>query len=135
MTATTTFIGIFSLLFLWLLFYAIIVRRDKKKVKKLIKNYDEREDKSKQGEDYAKRLRAGDGEVESRDGGVESGQRKTSDGEPDSIYNDRPGTRQTLPIPSPSVVGKDSNIPRKNSSRKRKTSTSPRGIFRKLRRS
>ena len=42
--------GILFLIGFWALFYCFIVRREKRKAKKLLKNYDEKEDLSKQGE-------------------------------------------------------------------------------------
>ena len=42
--------GALFLIGFWALFYCFIIRRDKRKAKKLLKKYDEKEDLSKQGE-------------------------------------------------------------------------------------
>jgi len=113
MSATSTFAVIFVLIFLWLLWYYILVRKDKKKLKKLLENYDEKEDLSKQGEEHGRELR---GEI------ATSGRKK-----PDSIVDDGLGEQHIVPLPPTSSI-------RKTSISKRKTSNSPRGILGKLRR-
>ncbi len=115
MTAAETFLIIIGVLLIWSIFYLILIRRDKKTVKKLLEDYDENEDKSKQGERYREGLLAG-------------GDGQSSLGKPNPINNDGFREPKVLPIQTSSSVGKSSNS-------KRKTSNRPRGIFRKLRRS
>jgi len=113
MSATSTFAVIFVLIFLWLLWYYILVRKDKKKLKKLLENYDEKEDLSKQGEEHGRELR----------GEIATIRRE----KPDPIVDDGFGEQHPVSLPPTSSI-------RKTSISKRKTSNSPRGILGKLRR-
>ncbi len=94
--------------------YAYLTRRDRKKKKRLLKDYDESKDASKQGEEHRKRLLA-------------EGDRADSGREPTLSDIERVGKPKVLPLPP-------SDSSRENSDSQRETSRRPRGIFRTLRR-
>ena len=112
MTAVEVIGIILFIVFVLFVYYAILTLKDKRRLKKLRKNYDGKEDLSKKGEENRRRLL--------REGGA------SDKGKPSIKQFDKSEGRRIL-----QAAVTDRN--RKDSRRRRKTSKSPRGIFRKLR--
>ncbi len=112
MNWTGFLIAVIVILVAWFIFYVFITTRDKRRLKKLLKNYDVKEDKSKEGEEHRRGLL--------REGG------RADPGKPSTKKFDRSEGRRILQA----AVTRSA---KQNSSSKRKTSRRPRGILGKLR--
>ena len=117
MSAIVTEIIILGIIFSWLLAYSIIQRKIKKQRKKLLETYDEKTNLSKLGQEHGKELRGT--EINSNGGG-------SAVKEPSAGRSVRTKRREEVPIPTPSVAGK-------NSKGRGKPSSNSKGFLAKLR--
>lgn len=123
MTTTIVLGVILFIVFVWFIYYAILVGKNKRQLKKLKKNYDGKEDFSKQGEENRRRLL--------REGG------SSDKGKPSLKQFVQPERRRVLQTASTDKSRKDSVSRGKTSTSPReiprRTTRTRRGIFRRLR--